>query len=144
MRAVVDTNILIRALLKPSGSVAPILGSLRNGSYTALYSSALLEEVVEVLGRPRFQKKYGIRPQDVEILLALLVMRGEEVAPRRKIETCRDPKDDKFLEVAVEGRADAIVTGDGDLLVLHPFEGVPILTPSAFLARLPLTAIGRE
>jgi putative PIN family toxin of toxin-antitoxin system len=136
MRAVIDTNILIRALLKPSGSVAPVLGNLRHGAFTALYSSELLREVVEVLGRPRFRTKYGIQSQDVETLIALLVLRGEEVIPRRKIEVCRDPKDDKLLEVAVEGGADAIVTGDDDLLVLHPFEGIPILPPKAFLAKL--------
>jgi len=136
MRAVIDTNILIRALLKPSGTVAPILDNLRHGAFAALYSSELLQEIIEVLGRPRFQTKYGIQSQDVETLIALLVLRGEEVIPRRKIEICRDPKDNKILEVAVEGRADAIVSGDEDLRVLHPFEGIPILTPRDFLSKL--------
>jgi putative PIN family toxin of toxin-antitoxin system len=136
MRAVIDTNILIRALLKPSGSVAPVLGKLGHGVFTALYSSELLQEIVEVLGRPRFRTKYGIQSQDVEMLIALLVLRGEEVIPRRKIDVCRDSKDNKVLEAAVEGGADAIVSGDEDLHVLHPFEGIPILTPRAFLAKL--------
>ena len=136
MRAVIDTNVLIRALLKPFGSVAPVLGTLRHGVFTALYSSELLQEVVEVLGRPRFRTKYGVQSQDVEALIALLVLRGEEVIPRRKIEVCRDPKDNKVLEAAVEGRADAIVSGDEDLHVLHPFEGISVLTPRAFLAKL--------
>jgi putative PIN family toxin of toxin-antitoxin system len=136
MRAVIDTNILIRALLKPSGSVAPVLGKLSHGVFTALYSSELLQEIVEVLGRPRFRTKYGIQSQDVEMLIALLVLRGEEVIPRRKIDVCRDSKDNKVLEAAVEGEADAIVSGDEDLHVLHPFEGIPVLTPRAFLAKL--------
>ena len=51
------------------------------------------------------------------------------------IRACRDPRDDKFLEVAVHGRADAIVTGDSDLLALHPFRGIEILTPADYLAR---------
>jgi len=49
------------------------------------------------------------------------------------IRACRDPKDDKFLELAVDGRADAIVTGDGDLLDLHPFRGIAILMPADYL-----------
>lgn len=52
----------------------------------------------------------------------------------QKIQVCRDPKDDKFLEVAVCGQADLIVTGDQDLLVLHPFQGIQIITPVSYLA----------
>lgn len=51
------------------------------------------------------------------------------------IRACRDPKDDKFLELAIDGRADAIVTGDQDLLVLHPFRGIAVLTPAEYLER---------
>lgn len=136
MRAVVDTNILVRALLKPQGTVAPILGRLRQGDYVLLYSTEILEEIVDVLGRPRFRIKYGIQDRDVEALLALLVLRGEKVTPSQRIEACRDPKDDKFLEIAVEGRAEILVTGDQDLLVLSPFQGIPFVTPAEFLARL--------
>lgn len=136
MRAVVDTNILIRALLKPQGTVAPILGRLRAGDYLLLYSTEALEEIADVLSRPRFRNKYGIRDRDVEALLALLILRGEKVAPSRRIAACRDPKDDKFLEVAVAGQAEVLVTGDRDLLVLSPFQGIPFLTPAEFLNRL--------
>lgn len=136
MRAVVDTNILIRALLKPQGTVAPILGRLRDGDYVLLYSTEILEEIVDVLGRPRFRIKYGIRDQDIEALLALLVLRGEKVVPPQRIEACRDPKDDKFLEVAVAGQAEVLVTGDRDLLVLSPFQGIPFLTPAEFIDKL--------
>jgi predicted nucleic acid-binding protein len=52
------------------------------------------------------------------------------------IQACRDPKDDKFLELAVNGHANALVTGDADLLVLNPFREIPILTPSQFLSTL--------
>jgi putative PIN family toxin of toxin-antitoxin system len=51
------------------------------------------------------------------------------------IRACRDPRDDKFLELAVHGRADILITGDADLLALHPFQGIAILTPAAFLNR---------
>ncbi len=91
---------------------------------------------MDVLNRPRLRAKYGLRPEDAAAVLKLILLRGAEVRPTRRITVCRDPKDDKFLEVAVAGRADAIVSGDLDLLVLSPFEGIPILEPAEFLARL--------
>ena len=136
MRAVVDTNILIRALIKPRGTVAPVLGRLREGAYTILYSSELLEEIVEVLSRARFHVKYGIREEDVETLVALVVLRGERVVPTQKIQICRDSKDDMLLELAVGGRADLLVSSDEDLLVLNPFRSIPIVRSFEFLQRL--------
>lgn len=136
MRAVVDTNILVRALIKPLGTVGPLLTRLRNRDYVLIYSSEILEEFVEVLSRPRFSAKYGLRPEDVAAVLKLILLRGEEARSERQITVCRDPEDDKFLEAAVAGQADAIVSGDLDLLVLSPFEGIPILEPAAFLSRL--------
>jgi putative PIN family toxin of toxin-antitoxin system len=58
------------------------------------------------------------------------------VVIRRTIHACRDPHDDKFLDVVVNGGADVLVTGDADLLVLNDFEGVPILTPSKWLTKI--------
>ena len=51
------------------------------------------------------------------------------------LHACRDPKDDKFLDVALAGGAHALITGDLDLLALHPFHGIPIVTPAEFLTR---------
>jgi predicted nucleic acid-binding protein len=56
--------------------------------------------------------------------------------PQEEITACRDPSDNKFLEVAVAGEADLIVSGDDDLLVLNPFREIPIVTPRAFLQML--------
>jgi uncharacterized protein len=136
MRAVIDTNILVRALLKPAGSVGPVVDFLRDGRYVFLYSDATLNELIDVLGRPRMVHRYGLTAAEVDALCALVILRGELVHPDRAITACRDPKDDKFLEVAVAGRADVIVTGDGDLEVLNPFEGIPMISPSEFLRRL--------
>lgn len=133
MRAVVDTNILVRALIKPMGTVGPVLQLLRDGAYTALFSEATLNEIVDVLGRPHIRRKYSIGDKDVETLLALLLLRGEAVTHSQTIRLCRDPKDNKFLEVAVAGSADMIVTGDDDLLVLGAIAGIPIVTPNMFL-----------
>jgi putative PIN family toxin of toxin-antitoxin system len=136
MRAVVDTNILVHALIKPQGTVGPLLLRLRQGDYTLLYTQPLLEELVDVLGRPRICDKYDLTEQDVAAVISLILLRGEAVTPAERIAVCRDPKDDKFLEAAVTGGADAIVSGDEGLLVLHPYAGIPILSPAAFLQML--------
>jgi putative PIN family toxin of toxin-antitoxin system len=138
-RAVVDTNILIRALIKPQGTVGPVLTRLRDGYYTLLYAEPLLDELVAKLALPRIRDKYYLTDEDVETVLALILLRGEPVVPQRRITACRDPKDNVVLEVAVAGEADYIVTGDNDLLVLHPFEGIPIIGPAEFLKALETT-----
>lgn len=136
MRVVLDTNILVRARLNPEGTVGPVLDLLRGSHYTYLYSKQTLEELIDVLGRPRMVNKYGIRADETEALANLLILRGEEIRPATRVTVCRDPKDNKFLEVAATGRADVIVTGDEDLRVLHPFRGIPILGPREFLTML--------
>jgi len=136
MRAVVDTNILVRALIEPHGTVGPVLLRLRHGDYTLLYAQPLLEELVDVLNRPRIREKHQLTEQDIQTVVRLILLRGEPVTSDKRITACRDPKDDKFLEVAVAGRADVIVSGDDDLLTLHPFQGIPIVAPAAFLQML--------
>ena len=136
MRAVLDTNILIRSILNPKGPTGRLLNELRAGRFRLLYSEPLLEEIADVLSRPRFRDRYKVTADDVSDILSLIVQEGEEVFPSASIEACRDPKDDKVLEAAFFGKADVIVTGDDDLFALDPFEGIQILGPAAFLARL--------
>src|SRR4051794_15179876 len=133
MRAVIDTNILVRAMLNPGGSVGPVVDLLRDGRYVFLYSEATLNELIDVLGRPRMVQRYGMTADKVDALCGLVILRGEAVQPSQIITVCRDPKDNKFLEVAVTARADVIVTGDKDLEVLDPFEGIPVIQPARFL-----------
>ena len=120
----------------PHGTVDPVLLRLRNGGYAFLYSEGTLTELVDVLNRPRLRDKYGLTDADTRTVVGLILLRGEAVNPHRQVRACRDPKDDKFLEVAVTGGADIIASGDQDLLTLSPFEGIPIVTSSVFLARL--------
>ena len=136
IRAVVDTNILVRAVIKPTGSVGPVLQRLRRREYSLLISRATLDELVEVLYRPRLRTKYELSDRVLRATIRLIVLRGELIRPGRRIVACRDPRDDKFLEVAVSGRAQVIVSGDEDLLTLHPFERIPIVTPARFLAMM--------
>lgn len=136
MRVVVDTNILVRALIMPHGTGGPVLLRLRQAEYTLLYAQPLLEELIDVLNRPRIRRKYNLSQDDIKTVVGLILLRGEAVEPERTITVCRDPKDNKFLEVAVAGQADVIVSGDEDLLVLNPFEEIPIVPPRTFLELL--------
>ncbi len=133
MRAVIDTNIIIRAVIKPRGTVGPVLGRLRNGEFTAIYTEAILEEILAKLALPRISKKYEIGDNAVEDLLVLLALRGELVNPSRLVRVCRDPDDDMFIEAALEGKAEWVVTGDQDLLTLEKFERIHFVTPRTFL-----------
>ncbi|HLC03497.1 MAG TPA: putative toxin-antitoxin system toxin component, PIN family [Anaerolineales bacterium] len=136
IRAVIDPSILVRALIKPQGTVGPVLEGLRNAAYQLLYSDPLVTELADVLARPRLRAKYGLTPEDVATVLSLILLRGEPVVPARRIDVCRDPTANMVLEAGIAGQADAIVSGDKDLLTLDPFEGIPILSPAAFLRML--------
>lgn len=136
MRVVIDTNIFISALIRPDGKPGQIIQRWRDGSFTLLYSDTLLQEWLDVLSRPRIQNKYHLTNEDAQTILMFILLRGEAVTPDRKITACRDPKDNQFLEVAAAGQADVIVSGDKDLLVLNPFEDIPIVSPHSFLAML--------
>ena len=136
MRAVVDTNILIRAIIKPGGTVGPILRRLAQAEFEQVYSRALLEELLEKLALPRLRDKYSITDEAVADLVALLALRAELVAPDFAVTVCRDPEDNKVIEAAIAGRARCIVTGDEDLLTLHQYEGIDFIAPREFIARL--------
>jgi putative PIN family toxin of toxin-antitoxin system len=136
MRAVVDTGVLVSALIHRQGTTGDVLRALRDGRFTVIYTTAILVEVVDVLGRAPLRIKYHIQPEDLTVLINLIRLRGELVTPTHQVSACRDAQDDKFLEAALAGQADCIVSGDADLLSLTPFEGVPILRPAEFLARL--------
>lgn len=136
MRAVIDTGIFVSALIRKQGTTGDVLRALRDGRFTVIYTTDIVVEIIDVLGRANFRTKYHIEPDDMTALVNLIRLRGELVAPTQKITACRDPKDDKFLEAALIAQADCIVSGDADLLVLNPFEDIPILRPAEFLARL--------
>ena len=135
MRAVLDTNVLASALIRRQGVTGQVLRHLRDGRFTIVYSVPLLEELVEVLSRPRIQEKYHVYSDDITALINLIRLRGELVSRSRQIDACRDPEDNRILEAAVERVADAIVSGDADLLDMRKFETIPILRVAEFLVR---------
>jgi len=127
---VVDTNTLVSAaLMEDSTPDRAVRRAFGNG--VLLSSPDTLDEATDVLSREKFDE-YASWKRRRELLEAL-ADQSVVVEPIISIEACRDSDDDKFLELAVEGEADFIISGDRDLLVLHPFEGIPILPPADFL-----------
>ncbi len=130
MRCVLDTNVLVSALLLPDSKPRQALDlALRKGK--VLLSFGVLAELYEVLSRKQFRRY--IDEEDIRIFLAAVTREAQWVDVDVQIAACRDPKDDKFLELGVSGGATYIITGDSDLLALNPFQGIQILPPHSFL-----------
>ena len=129
-RFVFDTNAIVSAaLLRRSVTRQALDKALEEGEL--LVSRATVEELNDVLRREAFER-YVSEEERIQFLTAL-VRKAILIDVTETVTECRDPKDNKFLELAVAGRASCIVSGDDDLLVLHPFRGIPVLTPRTFL-----------
>ena len=132
LRFVVDTNVLVSRLLAPRSTAAQAVDlALAHGSL--LGSEETLAELAEVLARPKFDPYISMDDRREFIRMLGGVMQIVPVI--RRVAACRDPRDDKFLEVALAGEAAAIISGDKDLLVLNPWHGIPIVTPAEFIVR---------
>ncbi len=129
----VDTNALISRLLLPASVPGRAVRKAVDEAQL-LVSESTLEELADVLSRSKFDPYVTI--EERQEFLRLLGRIVELVPIVHVVRACRDPKDDKFLEVAVNGEADVIVTGDDDLLALNPFRGIAILAPAAYLERV--------
>lgn len=128
---VLDTNVLVSFLLA-EGSVPGCAARQVIRRQRHLVSPETLTELADVLSRPKFDRYVTIEQR--KQFLRLVARSGRLIHISRHLHVCRDPKDDKFLELAVNGRATLIITGDNDLLSLHPFRGITIQTPADFLA----------
>ncbi len=132
-RYVFDTNVIVSALLFEQSTPGQALyAALDRGEL--LVSQATILELSEVLSRKKFDR-YVTREERERFLMTLL-RDAVVVDITEEVRVCRDPKDDGILEVAVNGGTACIVTGDEDLLVLHPFRGMAILTPVSFVTSL--------
>lgn len=131
-RVVVDTNVLLSRLLVPSSVPAQaVRRAVDQGQILA--SEATLEELADILSRPKFDRYLTVSER--QQFLRLFMRIAQWVPILHPVQACRDPRDDKFLALAVNGEAGVIITGDQDLLVLDPFRDVRILEPAAYLAQ---------
>jgi putative PIN family toxin of toxin-antitoxin system len=136
VRAVIDTNVLLAALLW-HGPPHALLAQVRSGSLGLVSSPALLAELTEVLGRSKFDAILVRSKTSREKALAEVRQLAEVIEPPPLPQpVCRDPDDDEVLALAIAAQADLIVSGDNDLLVLQQFNGIPILNPAQAAAML--------
>ena len=128
---VIDTNVMVSAYL--SGNLDAIIVAWRAGKFALIVSNQVVSEYLDVLSRPKFK----IAHDELDDFAALILSKAEFVLPEKSIyAVAADPSDNKFIEAAVVGRADYIVSGDKNLLDLKEFQGIAILTPRIFLDQL--------
>jgi putative PIN family toxin of toxin-antitoxin system len=125
MRVVLDTNILVSALLSPGGNPARILGLTLNGKLTPLFDAAILAEYRLVLARPKF----GFNQSRIAALMDYLESEGEGVSAEPCPAAFTDEADGKFYEIAITGQASALITGN----IIHFPKEPLVMTPSNFL-----------
>lgn len=133
LKAVIDTNVWVSALLG-TGVPKKLKDRLAQENFQAICSAQLVDELIDVLARPKFAGK--ITDIDAAELIRLLRTAALFVEPEPISQTSRDPKDDVFLACAVAGGADYLVTGDDDLLVLLEIGATKIVTARQFLEAL--------
>lgn len=130
MRVVIDTGVIISAALQPEGtSNKALLHALFN--FQPLISFQTYQELVRVLNKSKFSSK--ISEVNKNTILNTLVHRSINIETTSNLSFCRDANDDMFLNLAIDGKAEVIITRDPDLLILHPFQNIQILNPADFL-----------
>ena len=127
---VFDTNVLLSALFNDASPPASALRKARIDG-VLLISTETAEEYFQVFSRTKFDKYETManRLRFIERIIA----DAYPIAIHISVDACRDPKDNKFLSLGVNGNASCIISGDSDLLILNPFQGIPILKPVDFL-----------
>ncbi|OGW07668.1 MAG: putative toxin-antitoxin system toxin component, PIN family [Nitrospinae bacterium RIFCSPLOWO2_12_39_15] len=139
IKVVIDTNIWISALINPFGYPAKLRKHFENGDFAAVISEPILDEIVDVLSRPKIKDKYEITPEDIRELLTLIEERAEYVLISGDINICRDKDDNLIIETAIKGETSYLVTRDDDIkfdkkvsLFLSQ-HGISVLTVAKFL-----------
>jgi uncharacterized protein len=130
-RFVADTNVLVSQLLSFRSAPARAFRKAR-AARSLILSQETTAELSAVLAREKFDP-YVSRAARLAYVEGLREL-ADHVEPEIQVAASRDPADDKFLALALDGGADLLLSGDGDLLALHPFRGVRILAPAAYLA----------
>lgn len=132
---VIDTNVLVSALLFPNSITAKAIGKAL--TYFDIYlSQETLDEFLEVISRPKFAKYFSNRENEIAAFIQDFKTFAVVVEVTRRVNDCSDPKDNKFLEVALSVNALYLVTGDKrDLIAMTPYHGMEIITAKDFLER---------
>ncbi len=138
-KILIDTNVWVSAFLNPSGYPAKIITAWLEDKMQIVISMPLLKEILDVLQRPRIQKKYKYSAEEIKTYLDLIFQRAEKIEPAGNINLCRDTRDNIVLETALSGQAKYLVTRDDDikrdpdLIQAISKSGIEVITVSRFL-----------
>jgi hypothetical protein len=137
MRVVLDANVLVSSILSAAGTPARILDAWRDEHFQLLISDAILDEVGRVLRYPKIVKRHLWTETETDHFVHTLASLAIKTPGSLALNVITDdPSDNRYLECAVEGSADFIVSGDRDLLDLRAYQGIPIVQPSTFLEHI--------
>jgi putative PIN family toxin of toxin-antitoxin system len=137
MKVVLDANVYISALLSKRGVPKQIIDLWREEAFELLISEAILEEVARVLRYPRMAELHKLSQPEQEEFLALLRDEARLIKPKRRLSVSPDETDNRYIECAVDGGAEVLVTGDKrHLLPIKKYEGIAIISPATFLILL--------
>lgn len=137
IRVVLDTNVLASATIERKGAPSQIVQAWLHGEIELVTSPVLLQELTELLSRPRIQKYQAMTPQEVSQLLTHISQAAHLTSGKRTVRAIlEDPDDDFVLSAALEGQVDYIVSGDRHLLALGNYCGIAIVTPADFVKLL--------
>jgi putative PIN family toxin of toxin-antitoxin system len=130
-RVILDTNLWISFLISKRQQELDLL--LESGAVILIFSTELIEEFLEVANRPKFKKFF--KKSDIQALLTQIDSFGELIKVESKVDKCRDEKDNFLLSLSIDGKADFLITGDSDLLVLGKIRQTQIVSWSEFISK---------
>jgi putative PIN family toxin of toxin-antitoxin system len=133
LRAVLDTNIIVSAIVSSGGSSHQILEAWRQDKFIFLTSEAIIAEVVRVLHYPHLSQKFQISEADIQAVVASLSTDAYLLEDLYEVQHSRDPDDDIFLGCSLEGKADYLVSGDTHLLEIKYYHGTQIVNSRDFI-----------
>ena len=137
MKVVLDANIFVSSLVNTQGNPKRIMSAWEEGGFDLLVSAPILEEVGRVLRYPRIAKRHKQDEQAIQRFLELLKNEAILIEPKKRLSVVsEDESDNRYLECALEGKAQYLVSGDNHLLDIGEYKGIIILTPVAFVVFL--------
>jgi uncharacterized protein len=137
MRAVLDTNVIVSAVLTQGSPPDQVIQVLRQGAFELITSEILLAELERVLRRPYFRDRLGWTDLEISTFISGIEQEALVVSPTVQLNVVLiDIDDNRVLEAAIAGQADYIVSGDRDLLTLDSYKGIEIVTPATFISIL--------
>jgi putative PIN family toxin of toxin-antitoxin system len=135
MRVVLDTNVVVSAYLHPQHTIAQILEKWKENEFDLLISAPILAEYQNILQRPRIRIRHQLNDEQIAEVIESFKELAIWIEPAETLSVVEnDPDDNKFIECAVAGAAEYIVSGDPHLLTIHAYRGIYIVSPAQFLS----------